>query len=92
MGERNATYDYALKYITATPDGAFENKFSNWTRPTFKKFYNANTLGSKIDCGYPVLFTVNGHLYVSQYDVSTEPKNPAITQDRVFSEIIKIKE
>lgn len=90
-GERRNSYGYSLKYITASPDGAFQNKWNNWIRPFFKKFYNAKQLGSSTDCGYPVIFIANNDLYVSQYDVSTLPAIPAQSAKRIFCEIQKIE-
>lgn len=92
-GERNRTggNKYALKYITASPDGAFQNKWSNWVRPRqVGPYYNAVTIGASVDCGYPVVFKANNTLYVAQYDVSTLAADPLKAETRVFSEIYKL--
>jgi hypothetical protein len=90
MGERNVTYGHALKVIAATPDGAFQNKWDNWTRPRLIKMYTAG--GSTYDHGYPVLFTANNKLYAAEYDMSAEATVPELSSKRVLSEIIKIKD
>lgn len=92
-GERNTIggNKYALKYITATPDSAYQNKWDNWARPVqISDYYNAATLGATTDCGYPVIFIANGHLYVGQYDVSTQAAIPAQSARRVYSQIKKV--
>lgn len=50
-GERNAAGGYKLKYSTATPDGAYRNKWDDWARPTLLRAYNAPG-GHSINCGY----------------------------------------
>lgn len=90
-GERNATYGYALKYVTATPDAAFENKFSNWTRhPPVMYYYNGSNPGSSTDYGYPVLFKSGNDVFVSQYKVSNSSPLPGVTR-RTLIETVKIK-
>ncbi len=92
-GERNRTggAKYALKYITATPDNAYRNKWSDWIRPIqVGPYYNAATIGASVDCGYANVFKADGHLYVAQYDVSTQAADPFKSETRVFSEIVKI--
>ena len=91
-GERNPAYGYALKVISATPDGAFENKFSNWTRPRLvKRYYNGSGIGSSTDSGYPVIFTWGGNSFgVAQYDVSTGSPLPGVTR-RCLIETVRIK-
>lgn len=91
-GERNYAYGYSLKWTTSIPDSAYVNRFSVWHRPVyFKKFYNAYTLGSSTDCGYPVFFNAEGKLYVAQYDVSRMAADPLKSTRRCFVEIQKIK-
>lgn len=86
-GER-ATTGFKLKYTTNTVAGAKTNVFSGWTAPVTLKTYDAETLGSSIDCGYPVLYAVkesaegDPELWGMDYDVSTETKDPGITEDR----------
>lgn len=89
-GERNATYGYALKYTTATPDGAFRNKFDDWTAPVFIKFYDNNR---SIDCGYPIIFIDdfdNG--FVSEYDHSTLTVDSGKSLTRELVETVQIFE
>lgn len=88
MGERNTIYGPALKVISATPDGAFQNKFDNWTRPRLIRMFTVG--GSTYDHGYHVLFTANGSLYASGYDFSSQPTIPERSAKRVLSEIIKV--
>jgi hypothetical protein len=90
MGERNTTYGPSLKVIAATPDGAFQNKWDNWTRPRLIKMYTVG--GSTYDHGYPVFFTANNKLYAAEYDMSAEATVPELSAKRVLSEIIKIKD
>lgn len=91
-GERNGTNGYKPKYITATPTGAARNKFNDWARPVaVGSNYNAFSLGGSIDCGYPVLFEwklapedTTTQLWFHDYDVSTQTRNPALTEDRCW--------
>lgn len=88
-GERSITYGYALKYTTATPDGAFRNKFDDWTRPVFIEFYNGG--GGINDCGYPVFFVDDANrLLAGQYQVSLQTLNPALTTRRCQVETVLI--
>lgn len=90
-GERSITYGYALKYTTATPDGAFRNKFDDWARPTFVKFYNAETNGSFLDCGYPLFFKDDvGSLFVSDYDTSLLAIDTSKATRRCLVETVQI--
>jgi hypothetical protein len=91
VGERNTTYGYALKVSSASADGAFENKFSNWTRPRLiKRYYSGPGTGSSVDCGYPVLFVSGNQIFVAQYDVSTLTELPGVTR-RCLVETVRIK-
>lgn len=77
-----------LKFIKATPDDAFENKFSNWTRPIQVRGYNAEYNGSSVDCGYVDLWEHQEEedgdpiLAYADYDTSAYTHNPAITTKR----------
>lgn len=87
-GERSVTYGPALKVVSAIPDSAYQNKFSNWTRPRLVKMFTVG--GSTLDHGYPVFFKANGNLYAAFYDMSTEATIPERSSKRVLSKIIKI--
>jgi len=89
-GERNGTYGYALKVISAKYDSAFSSHFTNWTRPRFIKYYHALIAGASTDCGYPCFFQAEGHLFVADYDVSTQTPN-SFADRRCLVEIVKIK-
>lgn len=90
-GERNATYGYALKYITASPDAAFENKFSNWTRhPPVMYYYDGSNPGSSTDFGYPVLFKSGNDGFVIHYKVSSSLPLPGVIR-RCLIETVKLK-
>jgi hypothetical protein len=91
-GHRNeATGIYQLQYIVTTKDNAYINNVNNWGSVISLRYYNAVTLGSSIDCGYPVFFKNRlGELWVRDYDVSTEPLNPAIAADRCWIYQFKI--
>jgi hypothetical protein len=90
-GERNAANGYKLKYITATPDGAYENKFDNWLRPVTLLTFNATTLGSSIDCGYPIMFEDQvGHLWCQYYDISTQAVEPGKGDERAYIRQVKV--
>lgn len=92
-GERNriGSNKYALKWIKATPDGAYQNSFGSWTRPVqVGPYYNAITLGASVDCGYPTIFKAKGVLYVAQYDTSTLPSDPLKADTREFVEIQRL--
>ncbi len=91
VGERSQAGGYKLKYIAATPDGAFQNMITNWTNPVALVTFNAQTLGSSTDCGYPVMFEdYQGKLWAQYYDVSTQVQNPVITTRRCWVKQIKI--
>lgn len=81
-GERNTTYGYAIKVITATPDGAFENKFSNWTRPTLVRMqFDTPTAGASIDNGYNLFFYDDLlNLFVTNYKYSTVAMQAGVTR------------
>jgi hypothetical protein len=84
-GERNITNGYKLKYTRATVTGAYRNKFDDWERPTTVMTLNSSTMGGSIDGGYPVMFIPpSGGLWCQIYDVSTQPRNPLITDDRCW--------
>lgn len=87
-GERSVTYGPALKVVSAIPDSAYQNKFSNWTRPRLVKMFTVG--GATYDHGYPVFFKANGKLYAAYYDMSTEATIPERSSKRVLSKIIKI--
>jgi hypothetical protein len=83
--------DYHGGFITATPAVAMANIWNTWSAITRIEDFNATTLGSTIDCGYNQWFiwklSVSDpapQLWQAHYDVSTEPKNPAITEDRCW--------
>lgn len=87
-GERNITYGYALKYISATPDNAYQNKFDNWSSPVFVKFYDNYR---QIDCGYPILFKDDfDSVFISGYNHSTEAVNTSLADIRCLVETVKI--
>lgn len=85
-GYRNQTTGvFQLQTIKTTKANAYTNNFYNWSAVDTLRNYNASTLGSDIDCGYPVFFhDRQGKLWVRDYDVSTEPLNPAIAADRCW--------
>lgn len=92
-GERNtsASYGYALRYVTAQKDSAFQNKVTNWVMHPVVKSYRAKTLGSAIDCGYPVLFWTGSNWFVGDYDISSQPNTIPGVVRRVSIQTIKIK-
>lgn len=79
-GERNATNGYKPKYITSDAVGAMRNKWDDWERPVaIGSNYNAFTMASSIDCGYPIMFVwkmssddESPTLWMHDYDNSTE--------------------
>lgn len=82
---------YILGYKKALAADAYINKWDTWTPFTPVLTFNATTLGSDIDCGYPVAFhDYQGKLWVQYYDVSTNPKDSGITEDRVWIKQVKI--
>lgn len=84
-GYRDQTTNiFSLQVIRTTKANAYTNNKFNWTTVDTLRFYNAGTLGSDIDCGYPVFFKTRNGLFVRDYDISTETRNPAITEDRCW--------
>jgi hypothetical protein len=86
-GERNrvGSNKYALKYITATPDGAYQNKWDNWIRPIqIGPIRNAATLGATVDCGYDNGWRAAGHIFSAYYDVSTLAADPLKAATRCY--------
>jgi len=71
-----------LKWIAATAADAFENTLTGWSTPTIVKTYNGLTSGAEIDYGYSLPFIANGHVYISDYDVSTQPLDSVMTGRR----------
>lgn len=91
-GERNGTDGYKPKFITSDVTGAMRNKFDDWERPEeIDGNYNAFTLGSSIDCGYCVTFLwkmsaddESPTLWMHDYDISTEPVDTGMSEDRCW--------
>lgn len=87
----NSSISYDLKYIVTSQANAYINNWNNWGAVDSLLQFNATTLGSEVDCGYPVFFhDRQGKLWVRHYDVSTEPLNPAIAADRCWIYQFKI--
>lgn len=95
-GTRNTTpsfFGYTLQVRRTTKENAFTNNHNIWKDVPVDTLlhFNAETLGSDIDCGYPLLFhDGNGELWAMYYDISTEAKDPMITEDRCWIKLIKI--
>jgi hypothetical protein len=92
-GYRNTTTGlYKLRWMKATVANAYVNNFYNWSAVTDVLTFNASTLGSDIDCGYPLFFIDHENkLWVHYYDVSTEANTPPpTTTDRVWVKQRKI--
>lgn len=89
VGERNIAGGYKLKWSRASPAGAYRNKWDDWERPHYVRTYNATTLGSSIDCGYPCPYEQKAffgdttpQLWYHDYDTSTEPDDPLLSDGR----------
>lgn len=91
-GNRNLSVALRLQWIRATNADSYTNIFSNWSSVTNVLTFNATTMGSDIDCGYPVHFIDNtNRLFVHYYDVSPLPNSPPPTvTDRVWIRQVKI--
>lgn len=95
-GER-ATTGFKRKYTTNTVAGAKTNVFSGWTAPENLGTYNAEELGSSIDCGYinlrDIKTSADGEpeLWGMDYDISTLPRDPLLTEDRCCINQFKIE-
>lgn len=88
-----STLAYQLQYMVTTKENAFTNNYTVWATGPIDTVihFNAETLGGDIDCGYPLLFhDGNGELWAMYYDISTEAKDPMITEDRCWIKLIKI--
>lgn len=86
-------FGFTLQVRVTTKENAFTNNHNIWKDVPVDTLlhFNAETLGSDIDCGYPLLFhDGNGELWCMYYDISTEAKDPMITEDRCWIKLIKI--
>lgn len=83
-GERNTTNGWKLKISWATPDGAYQNHWDDWSRPFTILTFNANTLGQSIDCGYPADWVDwQGRFFCDYYD-------EIVTDDRCFGAQVEL--
>lgn len=81
-GVRNVAHQYRLTYTRATVQGAWRNRFDDWSTPVEMRIYNANTNGATRDCGYPCPFInkksatdVDPQFIVRDYDTSMLANN-----------------
>lgn len=91
-GSRDETDGYKIRLMTASTADAYANDYNGWTSPSdISGTLNAYTLGSEIDCGYPVCFEDwEGKIFCQYYDISTETLDPMIATDRVWVKQLKI--